>query len=307
MVFLPGDHTLDMSITVANISRLTMCGESSSGYIATVVCNGSVGLRFTSMVDFKIHSLAFTSCGRSLDKHTLSFGKYTLLLESIEYAELVNSSFHDNLATALAAYHSSITLAGNNEFKNNHWDHEGVYNSCVGAAILAFDNTSLNFIGTSNFINNSAGYGGGAIYADTNTSLSFTGNSNFINNSAADYGGAIYASDNTSLSFTGTSNFINNSADFGGAIAASRNSSLNFTGSSNFINNSATSGGAIYASDNTSLSFTGTSNFINNSAGYGGGAIAASHNTALVGARWCTGGVRVSSAQLRLCPEFESH
>ena len=25
------------------------------------------------------------------------------------------------------------------------------------------------------------------------------------------------------------------------------------------------------------------------------------------GARWCTGGVRVSSAQLRLCPEFESH
>ena len=32
MVFLPGDHTLDISITVANISSLTMCGESSSVY-----------------------------------------------------------------------------------------------------------------------------------------------------------------------------------------------------------------------------------------------------------------------------------
>ena len=279
MVFLPGDHTLDMNITVANISSLTMCGESSSGYVATVVCNGSVGLSFTSMDDFKVHSLTFTSCGRSFDKHAQSFGKNALLLESIEYAELVNCSFHDNLGTSLAVYHSSITLAGNNEFTNNHCDHEG-YNSCEGAVILAFDNTSLNFIGTSNFINNSAGNGGGAIYAYTNTSLNFNGNSNFINNSATS-GGAIYASDNTSLSFTGTSNFINNSADFGGAIAASRNSSLNFTGNSNFINNSATSGGAIYASDNTSLSFTGTSNFINNSAGYGGGAIAASHNTLL--------------------------
>ena len=64
MVFLPGDHTLDTNITVANVSRLTMRGESSSGNRAIVVCSGSVGLRFTSMVEFKIDSLAFTSCSR---------------------------------------------------------------------------------------------------------------------------------------------------------------------------------------------------------------------------------------------------
>ena len=46
MVFLPGDHTLDTNITVANVTRLTMRGESSSGKIATVVCSGSVGLSF---------------------------------------------------------------------------------------------------------------------------------------------------------------------------------------------------------------------------------------------------------------------
>ena len=298
MVFLPGDHTLDMNITVANISSLTMCGESSSGYVATVVCNGSVGLSFTSMVDFKIHSLTFTSCGRSFDTY-----KYALLLESTEYTELVNCSFHSNLGTALAVYHSSITLAGNNEFTHNHCDHD---NSCVGAAILASDNTALNFIGTSNFINNAADYGG-AIFARDITSLNFIGNSNFINNSAGDDGGAIYAGNNTSLSFTGTSSFTNNSARYraiavvyttslsftgtsnfinylaegGGAIYAGYNTSLSFTGRSNFINNSARYGGAIHVFQNASLNFTGNSNFINNSAGDDGGAIFAGDNTSL--------------------------
>ena len=64
MVFLSGDHTLDKNITVSNVTRLTMCGESSSGNRATVVCSGSVGLSFTSMVEFKTDSLAFTSCSR---------------------------------------------------------------------------------------------------------------------------------------------------------------------------------------------------------------------------------------------------
>ena len=83
-MFLPGDRTLDVNITVANITRLTMCGESSSGYV-TVVCNGSVGLSFTSMVDLKIFSLSFAYCGRSFDKYTPNI-KYSLLLESIQYA-----------------------------------------------------------------------------------------------------------------------------------------------------------------------------------------------------------------------------
>ena len=53
MVFLPGDHFLDVNITVANVTRLKMCRESSSGNIAPVVRNGSVGFGFTNMADFK--------------------------------------------------------------------------------------------------------------------------------------------------------------------------------------------------------------------------------------------------------------
>lgn len=37
MVFMPGDHVLDINISVANITRLTMSGNSSSEIIATVV------------------------------------------------------------------------------------------------------------------------------------------------------------------------------------------------------------------------------------------------------------------------------
>ena len=77
MVFLPGDHVLDMNITVANISRLTMCRESSSDNIATVVRNGSVGFSFTNMVDFNIYSLAFTyyNWSWSYGSHLLRYNK----------------------------------------------------------------------------------------------------------------------------------------------------------------------------------------------------------------------------------------
>ena len=74
MVFLTGDHTLDINITVANITRLTMCGQFFSGGLPTVVCNGSVGISFTNMVDFKMQSLAITSCSRSwsYDSHPVT-------------------------------------------------------------------------------------------------------------------------------------------------------------------------------------------------------------------------------------------
>ena len=62
-MFLPGDHVLD--ITVANVARLTMRGESSSDNMATIVRNGSVGFGFTNMVDLNTHSLAFISYNRS--------------------------------------------------------------------------------------------------------------------------------------------------------------------------------------------------------------------------------------------------
>ena len=311
MMFLPGNHTLDVNITVANISSLTMRGESCSGNMATVVCSGSVGLSFTSMVNLKIDSLAFTSCSRkSITQSTLALNVVcaALFLRFTQYAELVNCSFHDNIGTALVVNNTSISLARNNFTHNRVIGILGVGSAIAahssnltftgttifrenidtlidskGGAIFASDNTVLSFNGTSNFINNSVLGIGGAIFISHNTTLSFSGTTNFINNSAFTYAGAIYISDNSALNFNGSSNFVNNlvySGGDGGAISVIHNSVLNFNGINNFINNSAaTAGGAISTSDNTVASFNGINNFINNSALIAGGAIATLDNT----------------------------
>ena len=95
MVFLPGDHALDTDITVANASYLTIIGMSSLTNVAKIACNGSVGISFTDIVDFKMYSLTFMSCSRKLAHSPVC--NYALLLQSTQYAELVNCSFCDNL------------------------------------------------------------------------------------------------------------------------------------------------------------------------------------------------------------------
>ena len=314
MVFLPGDHTLDTNITVANVDRLTMRGGSSSGKIATVICSGPVGLSFTRMVEFKMCSLAFASCSRPIIMMDIYvyFGYGAMYLQSTQYAELVNCSFHDNNGTALLVDNTNITLAGNTEFTHNRacgnpilggaiialssnltftgnttfLGNSAVFGQCPlaasGGAIYTSD-TVLRFSGTNNFINNSAGYGGGVILASNNTVHSFSGTNNFINNLAY-CGGVFYAYENTVLSFSGTNNFINNSADhYGGVFYAYETTVLNFSGTNNFINNSADKGGGggIMAHKNTVLNFSGTNNFINNSANNGGGVIWAYQNIVL--------------------------
>ena len=313
MVFLPGDHVLNVNVTVANVSRLTMHGESSSGNMATVVRNGSVGFSFTNMVDFTIYCLAFTSYNRSRGYGIHPASNSAMLLQSSLYSKLVNCSFHDNIGAALTVRNTSITLV-ENEFTHNQCACESLNEErALGCGITAVNSTltfmgntsflennqtasllsdpfdcggavwasasSLHFNGTSSFIGNSANGKsvGGAILAETNSSLSFADTSNFVNNSA-DVGGAIFTYINVVLIFNGTNSFISNSASsYGGGAIYAHNSVITFNGTNSFISNSAdnTSGGAIAAVSSTSLSFIGTSEFIHNLAHYEGGAIAA--------------------------------
>ena len=134
-------------------------------------------------------------------------------------------------------------------------------------------NVALTFNGTNNFISNSANSDGGAIYAVTYSSLKFIGTTDFSNNSAKGAsGGAIYAKITVSLTFIGTNDFSNNTAKFsGGAVYTYDNAMITFSNSNSFTNNSANgNGGAIYAASNISLSFAGTSSFSNNLALQGG-------------------------------------
>ena len=237
------------------------------------------------MVEFKIHSLAFTSCSRLLKHVTivpdvpLAPAVYVALhLQCTQHTQLVNCSFHDNNGTALVVNNTNITLTGNTEFTHNR----ACGNIIAGGGIIALS-SNLQFTGSTTFLDNSAiperqcplyrlvyTFGGGAIFASQNTVLTFSGTSNFTNN-IADFSGAIYT-DSSMVRFNGTNHFINNSAYHGNGGAIATNSTvLTLNGTSQFINNSARigKGGAIYTMGNSNITFIGTININNN--GYNDG------------------------------------
>ena len=196
MVFLPGNHALDRNITVPNVTRLNMHGESSTGNRTTVVHNGSVGFSFTNMVDFNIYSLAFTSHNRSWSYGSRPASNSALLLQSTQNAKLVNCFFHDNLGNGLAVHNTNITLE-EKKFTHNQCGCESFGYDCkLGCGITAL-NSNLTFIGNTTFHENNALLydGTGAIWASA-SSLDFNGTNNFIGNSEAWYGGAIHAETN---------------------------------------------------------------------------------------------------------------
>ena len=247
---------------------LTMHRNPSADNVAMIVCNGSVGLSFSSMVEFKLYFLHFRSYSRKYGDPPAS--NYALLLQSTQYAKLVNCSFYGNICTAIVVNNTTNISVWNSEFAHNHCQPK----LCIGGGGITILNSYLTFTGNIIFLENSATFygpmsGGGAIYTANHFILSFNGTNNFISNTADNdgRGGAIYATTNTVLIFFGSNNFINNSADYGsgggGAIFAY--SIINFTGTTNLINNTADycagvncdGGGAIYVSDNTVLSFRG--------------------------------------------------
>ena len=279
MVYLPGDHILDVDITANNVTRLTMHGESSSENIATVVRKGSFGFNFTNVVYLSIHSLAFTSFSTSWGYSSHQASSSALVLQSIQYAELTNCFFHENIGTALVLHNTNVALVENKFIHNQCAYQPSSEIHTLGCGITAL-NSNLIFTGNTTFLENhqnasSPSYCAGAIWASA-SSLNFSGMNNFIGNSAEFCdGGAIHASNNTSLNFNGTSNFSHNSAYSGSAIFTLDHTVLTFNGTSNFINNSAGyNGGVIYTQGkHGKLTFNGNSNFINNSAGYKGGVI----------------------------------
>ena len=108
MVFLPGNHVLDRNISVDNVTRLTMHGESSSDNMATIVHNGYVGFSFTNMEDFKICSLAFTSYNKSWSYSSHPASNSALLLRSTKMLNWLTVPFMTTLVLHLQ--YTTLTL-----------------------------------------------------------------------------------------------------------------------------------------------------------------------------------------------------
>ena len=63
--FLPGNHSLDSNLTIADIQHLNILGDDTSLTPSRVECTDSnVGFEFRNISEVRVHDMTFTSCGR---------------------------------------------------------------------------------------------------------------------------------------------------------------------------------------------------------------------------------------------------
>ena len=297
LVFLPGEHTLNFTISVGTLpddsqpdyyyysyysswddsqpgqyyppSSLTLLGSPSSlpEITSRIVCTWPAGFLFSGITELHITALAFISCGHGY--------RAAISILSVWDISITNCTFQNNTnqywrGGAIYAHNCNLTLA-ENTFRHN-------YAFDVGGAIQIDVNTIVT-ISRNTFQNNSVDFAGGALYADTNNTLTLSENT-FQDNSADVYGGALYADTNNTLTLS-ENTFQNNSADYiGGALYADTNNILTLS-ENIFQNNSADyAGGALFAYTNNILTLS-ENTFQNNSADYIGGALYADTNNTL--------------------------
>ena len=238
LVFLPGDHTLNHTISFGLTDTLsdwmntthyhypyhslTLLGSPSSLPEATsrIICTRSAGFAFSGITELHITALAFISCGHGP----------AVSIWSVLNASIVNCTFQNNFS----------------------WQWQDGGNSDEGSVISAL-NSTLTLTGCT--IQNNGGYYGGALHF-VSSILTLTRCLFRQNND----GGAVFAAASI---LTLTENiFQNNTAEGGGALFIHKNNILIVTRNT-FQNNSATfAGGSLYVLTNNTLVFTENREFV---------------------------------------------
>ena len=284
MEFLPGNHTLEQTISVTNLKWLTLHGDSSSlpEVTSRIECTWPAGFVFTNIMELYITALAYTSCGH--------YNGAAVRIISVQQSKVSYCCFHYNrnvnsgYGGALYIQNSCVILIMNKFQHNSAYVGGALYvkSSTLNLTTNTFQKNSAYFSGAfavfrstvsltwNTFQYNSAALGGGVLQMRDST-LNLTWNT--FQNSSADLAGVFFAL-YSSLSLTWNT-FQYNSAKLRGVLFV-QTSTLNFTGNT-FLDNSADMGGVLYVRDST-LSFTGNS-FHNNSAGNDGGVLYAEAST----------------------------
>ena len=265
LVFLPGDHTLNFTISVGTVSNywddsqpdhyyppssLTLLGNSSSlpEMTSRIVCTWPAGFRFSGITELRITALAFISCGHN-DSAAIN-------IMSVWNTGISNCTFQNNtnngagsseygFGGAIHVHRSNLTLV-ENAFHRNY--------AYTGGALEIFTNSTAS-LSRNTFHNNSANYQGGALFAYTNNTLTLSNNT-FQDNFADNAGGALAANTNNTLTLS-ENTFKNNSADYaGGALAAYTNNTLTLSNNTFQDNSADYAGGALVADTNNTLTLS---------------------------------------------------
>ena len=240
-----------------------------------VFAEGGCGAQTSQMYEYAFYGMLQVDGVDSFEVSNCTFChncNTTLSLGAGTQLAVRDSSFTANQRSPLILVGSSVTFLGDVTFTRN----EMKFSTQTGGAIIAFFDATIIFKGNTNFTDNMA-FNGGAIYA-YNSSLEFLGRTQFLNNTADVQGGAIDL-ESTTATFAGTTLFSNNVAMFGGSLFLYDNTSITFSGNTSFVHNNATRGGAVNAQYSNITELSGSLNFVSNRARIGGGATFLSHCT----------------------------
>ena len=318
--FLPGTHTLNVNLTISNISQLEIINAVAP---TKVVCDSNVGFTLRDISVVRIEGLAFVACAKSgmvFDYifSTLHATYYGLHFESVQMAEIIDCTFQESYGSALGVVNSHVVLRGSGLLNNcrlcSNGRCVGLGPGCFGGGVFV-RRSNLSVTGSSRFsVNSASRYGGGVyahssnVYISGNTTFSgnsagggggvyayrsnvyISGNTTFSGNSAASgggNGGGVSAWYNSNVTISGNTTFSGNSASYyGGGVRAGGSSNVYISGNTTFSGNSAASrdGGGVSA-DSSNVTISGNTTFSGNSASYygGGGVSADSSNVYISG------------------------
>ena len=261
-VFLAGNHTLQDTINLSNVSGLVLRGDRYESGDSILRCNNVSCFTFDNVMNLTIEGLTFI-LDLSKDSTAMIVLKSSVSISSSTFIGR-NSLKNGTSFGAITLVAANLTIAGCH-FEGNRARH--------GAAIYVSVSSSL-VLGGSTFVANEASAGfGGAIFANNSAvTLNGTAGNTFVHN-LAQVGGAICARNSTiSVGSDGGGvlardmTFLNNTAGYGGAIYLNR-SMLSLGGENiTFDSNSALSGGAVYMQKSSLLSNTAYLLFRNNTA-----------------------------------------
>ena len=117
MHFLPGNHTLNVNLTITSTHHLVVLGGSSAVVATRIVCSSNMGITLRDISKVKIDGLAFVSCAQRFRHPSTTY--YGLYLQSVQRAEIIDCTFQDSYGSALGVVDSHVVLRGNNSFLNN--------------------------------------------------------------------------------------------------------------------------------------------------------------------------------------------
>ena len=289
LTFLPGNHTLNISLIITNINQLKIHGAVLP---TRVVCDSHVGFTFSNIHRVSIDGLAFVACARSyvvrFSYPLFSYPEktyYGLHLQSVPMAEITDCTFQDSYGSALGALDSRVVLRGNNFLNNCKVCSNGRCNwrspKCCGGGVFA-RRSILSITGSSSFFGNSATLYGGGVCARDSSNVYISGNTTFSGNSAwYGHGGGVSARDSSNVYIRGNTTFSDNSARYyGGGVSAWRSSNVDISGNTTFSGNLASGkGGGVSAWHSSNVDISGNTTFSDNSARYDGGGVSARYRS----------------------------